>query len=456
MTRPTAAPGKRAPRAARAHGRPILAAFLLPALVLALTLLLGLLQQVPQQPVPPPADTVSVVAQVADDAAPVADDLARMKVRPIVSVGSLYSSSRGIGVGGGFAASNVATRGDHVQVEGRVGQRVLGAFGSYMTGEPERAPLFGVLAASVVTSSRFPFQGTGPHSDPAGRLHLDRMEAEAEARVGWQPWGVGGTLVQPFARVRVDRLRGFEERSDSSLAFVTDRDLAAIARLTGDTRRIATVGLSGLTDTRDSQVIPTRGLYAQGSAARSLAIDGSGLGFNRAEILGYLFRPSPLRLPFQRDKGALFLRVSAIVTRQDAGDDLPLVYLPVYDRDRLVGWPARSFVGRDAFSVGLGARGALFHRPGVFRIEGFGVAALGAAYDDVFREFTPRVTLSDDPVPPGAGVALQPSLGVGVNIHYRDKERPLVGGLVGIGPAGVTLTGFRLVIGLERYRPDVR
>ncbi|HEX9952406.1 MAG TPA: hypothetical protein VGB53_11600 [Rubricoccaceae bacterium] len=406
------------------------------------------------------ADSASVpvvVEQAAVAATEVADEVEGFRVRPIFSVGALYSGSRGIGVGGGVAMSSLIHRGDHLQIEGRLAQHVVGAFGSYQTGEPERATLFTLVGASVLSSSRFPYAGTGPRADPEGQLFLDRFEAEAEARVGWQPAGLRGPLVQPFVQLRTDELRGRSERRDGSEALVSEQDLAELDALTGQQRTIVSLGLGVQHDTRDNEARPTRGTYLQASASRAFAVDGSGLRFNSAEFTGYLFRPAPFRLPLQPERGAVFVRAVAAITREDVGaDGLPLFYLPVLDRDLLTGWPARYFVGRDAVALGVGARGVVIRNLAAFRVEGTVLAMVGAAYDDVFTEFTPRVSTSRDPVAEGAAVPLRPSVGFGLNLHYRDRERPLVGALLGVGPDGTTVTSFRLIIGLDRYQPSVR
>ena len=428
--------------------------------LLALALSAASLQQTPAAPPAQPADSASVevaVEEAAVAATEVAEDVVGMRVRPIVSVGSLYSGSRGFGVGGGVAVSNLTRRGDRVQVEARVAQRVLGAFGSYQTGEVEQTALYGLLGGSAVTSSRFPFSGTGPRADPDGKLYLDRFEAEAEARLAWQPWGVGGPLVQPLVRLRVDRLRGFAEADSGGLARVSPADLASLNALVADqTRAGVSVGLGLLSDSRDNEGRPRRGAYVQTAVSRFTATDGSGLRFTRAEGTGYLFRPAPFKLPLQPERGAVFVRVAAVVVREDGDDGLPLIYLPVLDRDLLIGWPARDFAGRDALSVGVGARGVLLRNLMAFRVEGTVLGMLGAAYDDVFRDFSPRVSTSPRPVAVGDGVPLQPSVGLGVNLHFRDRERPLVGALIGIGPGGLTTTSFRIVVGLDRYLPELR
>ena len=320
---------------------------------------------------------------------------------------------------------------------------------------PERDALFGLVGGSVLTSSRFPYEGTGPESNPDGKLYLDRYETEVEARLAWQPFGLLGPLVQPFARYRTDRLRGREESRDGALAFVSRDDLAELDRLTGDTRTGAAFGVGALSDSRDNEGRPTRGAFVQGEAYRFFSTDGSGLQFNRGEFLGYLFRPAPFKLPLQPERGAVFVRVAAAITRQDSGE-LPFYYQPVLERDLLVGWPTRAYVGRDALSVGVGARGVVVRNLVAFRLEGTVIGMLGAGYDDAFRQFTPRVSTSNAPIAAGADVPLQPSLGIGLNLHYQDRERPLVGGLVGIGPGGLTFTSFRLVVGLDRYFPSVR
>ncbi len=397
----------------------------------------------------------SVVTAASERATDVAQTVEGFRIRPIVSVGALYSSSRGIGIGGGFAADNIIGRADHLQVEGRVGQRILGAFGAYQTGVPERSTLFGLIGASVLTSSRFPYEGTSPESSPEGKLYLDRFEAEGEVRVAWQPLGLLGPLVQPFARYRTDRLRSYEEKRDGTLAFVSQEDRAELDSLTGDTRTGAALGIGVLSDSRDNDGRPTRGAFVQGEAYRFFSTDGSGLQFTRGEALAYLFRPAPFRLPLQPERGAVFVRLAAAVTRQDSGE-LPFFYQPVLERDLLVGWPTRAYVGRDALSVGVGARGVVIRNLMAFRVEGTVIGMLGAGYDDVFRQFTPRISTSNTAVEQGADVPLQPSFGVGLNLHYRDRERPLVGGLIGVGPGGITFTSFRLIVGLDRYLPTVR
>ena len=417
----------------------------------------------PARPALAPADTDTVavdlgdvVEDAAEDAAEVALDVREFRVRPVFSPSTLYSGSKGFGVGGGIAMDAALFPRDHLQVEARIAQRLQGGYVEYRTGHADRDDLFLLLGAAGWQTTRTRFAGHGPHSNPDGELYLDREALRAEARLGWSPFGARGLLLQPTVRLRVDRLNGFEERSEGALRRVRQDDLDRLDTLQQDRRLGASVALSAVRDTRDIRVLPSRGSYLQGEVERFQTIDGSKLGFTRVQATGYVFRPALFQLPFIPDRGAIFLRGNVVVTRDDGEDPLPWVYLPEAERDLLVGYPRSEFVGRDAFSLGVGARGVIAEAIGAFLVEGVAMGLVGSAYDDIFREFTPRLRLDGDAVPDGEKVGLSPSAAIGVNIHFIDRERPLVGALLGIGPEGVSLASLRLVYGLRDFRPTFK
>lgn len=420
--------------------------------------LAALLAQPSFRPAPVRADTDTVAVAVAVEvvAEEAVEDVRRLRVRPVFSVGTLYSSSRGVGLGGGIAADRVLTGRDHLQIEARIAQRLQGAYVEYRTGDPDRDRLYGLLGATGWTTTRTAFVGHGPHAPADTRLWLDRSTVSTEARLAWAPGGRRQVLLQPTVRLHVDRLRGYEGRDSSGLAAADPADLARLDALIGDDRYGVEVALSALRDTRDLPATPSRGVFVQGEVARFQAADGSGLGFTRLQATGFLFRPALFQIPFIPERGALFLRFSGVVTRQDGPEPLPWIYLPELTRDLLVGYPRSGFVGRDALSVGVGARGVVGQAIGAVLIEGVAMATLGAAYDDVFREFTPRIRFTEGRTSPGGNVALRPSFAVGINLHTIDRERPLLGGIVGIGPGGITLASLRLIFGLDEYRPHFR
>lgn len=424
------------------------------ALVLAsLTLLVQ--PDTSYRPTPPP-DTPTVEAPVAVEEAVVqaVEDIRRFRVRPVFSPSALYSPSKGFGIGGGIAVDAIATSDDHLQVEGRVSQHLLGAYGEYTTGSSATDHLYGLFGASGWTTSRTRFTGHGPRSAHDGALYLDRLHGEGEARLGWAPGGPRGLLLQPTLRLRHDRLRGYEESSTGGRAALLPDDRARLDALIGQNRTGVEVALSAFRDARDVRTMPRSGTFLQGEVARFQAVDGSGLGFTRVQATGYLFRPALFRLPLLPEPGAFFFRASGVVTRQDGSDPLPWFYLPELNRDLGVGYPRSEFVGRDALSLGFGLRGVIAQAIGALLIEGVAMTTVGAAYDDVFSEFSPRVEFSPNHRPAvGERVPLQPSLAIGANLHFIDRERPLVGALVGIGPSGVSFGSLRLVYGLDAYRP---
>ena len=407
------------------------------------------------RPAPASADTVDVDAEseVEEVLTEVAEDVRTSSVRPVFSPSTLYSPSKGIGIGGGIAVDGLLRRDDHFQAEARVAQRLQGIFGEYVTADRGRHRLFGQLGGAAWTTTRTRFVGHGPSSPADAELFLDRVSAEAEARLGWSPKRGGRYLLEPLVRLRYDRLRGYEETQPGELAEVAPGDLDRLNALRGEDRVGAEVGVIGVVDTRNIPTMPSRGVYAQAEVARFQALDESELGFTRVQALAYAFRPALLRLPFIPERGALFVRLNGVVTRQDGRAPLPWVYLPTLDGDLLVGYPRSDFVGRDALSLSVGARGVVGQAIGAFLIEGVATAMVGAAYDDVFTQFTPRVRFSQGRPEVGEAVPLRPSLGVGLNLRFIDRERPLVGALVGLGPGGVSLASLRLVYGLGDYRP---
>ena len=431
-------------------------------LALVLALLLSPPGALPR-PALAPADTDSVavdvgeiVEEVAEDAAEVAREVRRLRVRPVFSPSALYSASKGFGIGGGLAMNGLLAERDHFQAEARLAERLQGAYAEYRTGHYDRDRLYLLLGGTAWTTSRTRFAGHGPASNPDGELFLDREVAQAEARVGWSPFGPRRLLLQPTVRLRMDKLNGFEEAAEGAIQRIRPDDLDRLDTLQKDRRLGAEIALSAIRDTRNFRVLPTRGHYVQAELSRFQTIDGSRLGFTRVQALGYAFRPALFQVPLIPDRGAIFVRASGVVTRDDGEDPLPWVYLPEASQDLLVGYPQSEFVGRDAVSLGVGARGVVAEAIGAFLVEGVGMALVGNAYDDVFRQFSPRVSFDTGAVPEGESVPLSPSLALGLNIHFIDRERPLVGALLGVGPDGVTLASLRLVYGLADYRPRFR
>jgi len=387
-----------------------------------------------------------------EDAA--ADSTHRLRFHPLFTPTSLYSPSRGFGIGGGVQIDGLGVQPDaELRLETRLSQRFQSGQVAYYTGDPYLRSIYGLVAGAVTTTNRLTYYGDGPRTLPEGKLFLDQISAEGEARVGWYPYRSTGLLVQPVARFRFDRLRDFEEGVDSAFTRV---DTAALAAVRDHDRYGIAVGIEIAGDTRDRRDSPRHGGLFQGGLSRFMALDGSGLGFNRLEASGYFFFPALVQLPFLPERGTIFLRSSLVITREDEGDALPYYYLPVLDHELLAGFPQRRFVGRDGFSVGVGARGTVLAVLGAVLLEGVGMVMVGGAYDNIFDDFSPRITFDPDPVEEGERVPLRPSVAIGANIVTIDRERPIVGGMIGFGPEGFVLASLRVVFDIRDYRPQIR
>lgn len=403
-----------------------------------------------------PADSVS--ADVSEEAILEDEDELRPKpdLRPIFAPSALYSPSRGVGLGGGVAIWNAARPGDRLQVEGRLTQRYQSAWGSYSTSDPANSRVYGLVGTGYTTTTRHPYYGTSPRYNREAKLNIDRAAFEIEGRVGWAPFGPRTVVFQPTLQFRYDKLRTYDEGLDGALELVPLTDLARLDQLQDDPRYGISGGLSVLLDTRDDEIMPRKGVVLQSSARRFIATDASELRFTRGQATVTLFHPALFRLPFLPERGAFFVRSNVVVTRQDGTDPLPYMYLPDLTEDLLVGFPHWQFRGRDAASMAGGVRGVVAEFIGAFLVEGMAFGMVGAAYDDITADFTPRVSFDPGAADPAGRVPLRPTAAVGMNIHFIDRERPLLGIVLGLGPEGFTSASFRVVSPLRWYRPSIR
>ncbi|GAB5537101.1 MAG: BamA/TamA family outer membrane protein [Rubricoccaceae bacterium] len=417
-----------------------------------------------QQPVPQadttaiaPADSAMVSDRDLDET--IADvDGARPKpeIRPIIAPSAFYSPVRGFGIGGGVSVWNAARAGDRLHVEGRLTQRYQSLWGSYSTSNPAQSRVYGLIGAGATTTSRHPYYGTSPRYNRDAKLDIDRAALEVEGRVGWAPFGPRTVVFQPTLQFRYDRLRDYAEADGSSIELATPADLRQLDALRDDPRHGVSGGLSVLLDTRDDEVMPRSGVVLQSALTQFVATDTTNLRFTRGQATVTMFHPALFRIPFLPEPGAFFVRANVVVTRQGGEDPLPYMYLPDLDRDLLVGFPRRRFQGRDAASLAVGVRGVVAQVIGAFLVEGMAFGMVGAAYDDISADFTPRVTFDPGSVDPAGRVPLRPSAAVGMNVHFIDRERPLLGVVLGGGPEGLTSATFRIVYPLRWYRPEIR
>ena len=428
-------------------------------LALLLAALFQVQPSVPQDSVaapPPAAPEASGDTLVAPPFAPgpsgEGDDDSRFRIRPRLAPSALYSETRGFGIAGGVLLENAVWPGSETALDLRLSERYQGAALSVYTSDPFSSPLYGLFQAEASTTTRRRYYGVGPFSSEANRLFLDFASVQAEARMGAYPLGNTGLYLQPGARFLLDRLRNIEEDQGQALERLAASDpvsFDAVQEPLDETRHGVSVGLQVASDLRDWRAYPRRGTFVSVEGRRFFSTDGSGLQFNRLGVntLGYL----PIR-----GRTALVGRANLVVTRADEGDDIPFYYLPVLDPRLLTAYPPDRFVGRDVLALGGGIRFPIRDYRGIYGLDALVMGYLGNAYDSVFDQASARVTFDPGPLARGEGVPLRPAIGIGLGIVNLDKERVVLGGLVGISPEGISLASLRIAYDLRDARPLFR
>ncbi len=385
-----------------------------------------------------------------------AADTGAIRVRPRLSPSALYSANRGFGIGGGVAVDNVGWRGSQIGVDLAAQQHYLSAGATLFTSDPYSAPVFGSLSVHVATTDRRRFYGVGPFTSGARALYLTHNEADVDAHVGIYPFGTTALLIQPGVRYLVDRTGEIRENSPARLEDLSAGSQAAVAPALGDTRTGVSAGVELTVDLRDWPSYPRRGVVVSGEARRFFGLDTERLTFNRYSVqtTGYL----PLR-----GRTALIGSFTGVVTRQgdsnDDGvrDDIPYYYLPILDERVAAAYQQERLTGRDVLAVGLGVRVPLYDFLGVYGIDAVAIGYLGNVYDDVFRQFSPSVGFGQDiTADPDGRASLRPALGLGLGIVNLDKERVVLGTLIGVGAGGITVASLRIAYNLRDSRPLFR
>ena len=379
-----------------------------------------------------------------------------LNVRPRLAPSALYSSNLGVGFGAGVAVDNVGWRGSEIGVDVRVQRRALGAGATLSTSDPYASRVFGIVSASAATTSRRQFFGVGPFTSGNRALALSHDEVDAEARVGVYPFGTAALLVQPGVRFLLDRSGAVRGDSPVGLGDLSAASQAAVRPVIGEVRSGVSVGVEVTTDFRDWPAYPRSGVVVSAEARRFAGLDAEALRFTRTAVQSTAYTPLYGRT-------VLLASVIGVVTRQGdadgdgAPDAIPYYYLPTLDERAAVAYRQDRLTGRDLFALGLGVRAPLYDFLGVYGIDAVVVGYLGNVYDDLFRQFSPGVTFGQDATADADGRArLRPALGLGLGIVNLDKERVVLGALVGVGAGGVTVASLQIAYNLRDSRPLFR
>lgn len=386
-----------------------------------------------------------------------ADEEPGIDVRPRLAPSALYSENRGFGIGAGVGVRNLLWTGTDLTFDLRLQQQQQGAALTFFTHDPYSTRLHGLVSVSGFTTERRRYFGLGPDTDTDDELSLFRDAAQVEARLGWYPLDSSVLYVQPGIRYLRDASAGVnEDASDGSLEALDPASQAAVTSAGGDTRHGLSLGLEVATDLRDWPSYPTEGVYAAVEYRRFVALDGSDLSLDHysGSWIGYL----PLN-----GRTALVGRGVGALTRSGDGDGdgvsdpIPFFYLPTLDAGLATPYQRDRLTGRDVVAFGAGVRLPVVDALGVYGLDALLMGFVGNAYDDVFEQFEPRLSFRDTVDPSENGRApLRPSLAIGLGIVNLDKERVVLGGLLGVGPGGITAATLRVAYDLRDARPLFR
>ncbi len=432
--------------------------------VLALLLLALFQTPVPADTTDTPAgEAAEVLSDIGDVIAETGttdrddDERPGVQFRPRIAPSALYSVGRGIGIGGGVGIRNLVAPGTDLTVDLRLQQRFQSANVTALTNDPYDSRFHLLLNVGGSTTERRRYFGLGPNTVRDSEINLFHDAAQAEVRAGWYPLGTTALYLQPGVRMLYDYSGGInEDASIGSLARFDEKSREAVGVADGRDRYGASVGLEVATDLRDWPSYPRRGMLATVEHRRFYAFDDSDLTLARysGSVIGYV----PIR-----GRTTVLLRAVGLFTRSgdadgDGFDDpIPFYYLPVLDDRIATAFRQERLSGRDVVAFGAGIRAPVFDFLGVYGVDVLAIGFLGNAYDNVFEQFSPRVSFKEgSELGEDGTAALRPSLGLGMGLVNLDKERVVLGGLIGIGPGGVTVATLRVAYDLRDARPLFR
>jgi hypothetical protein len=439
----------------------------------ALLLVLAALFQ--QTPAPAPPDTTETPTEQAATVLDAASDVASeegtygedheesgpgVQFRPRIAPSALYSSGRGVGIGGGVGVRNLIRPGTDLVVDLRLQQRYQSVNTTFFTADPYDSQLHGLFNAGASTTQQRRYYGLGPNTVADSELNLYHDAAQAEVRGGYYPLGTTAIYIQPGVRFLYDYSGGVNEDASENridTLFPPGSPSHEAVRVAEDEARYgASVGVEIATDLRDWPAYARRGFFGTAEARRFYAFDPSELTLARYTASGLGYLPIRGRTTFIT-RGVLAVTRSGDADGDGQDDAVPFYYLPTLDDRVATAFRQDRLTGRDLFAVGAGIRAPVVDLLGIYGIDVLVMGYLGNAYDNVFEQFTPKVSFEEGSFRDEQGKAyLRPALGLGMGIVNLDKERVVVGGLVGVGPGGVSLATLRIAYDLRDARPLFR
>ncbi len=373
---------------------------------------------------------------------------AGLKVSPVLYSPVIWSPSAGFGIGLGANIVNLGRPGASLLVQ--VAPATLrGQYGAWYQTRPSYGPglsLFG--GAFYEADGRYTYFGLGPTSDRDNEVAFDRRLFEAEARAAVGLGETGRLRTQAWTRWQshdVRRVRQLED--EGALDRLDDRsDAALVATLDGDPVAFA-VGADVLYDTRSNLYNPAKGMLLQAGILQQMRSGGTFEGYNQRHAGASVYVPLG-------DHSVVSLR--AYVVDSDAGDDTPVVLLPVLDADIGPGMARHRFTAPDFAFVSLDVTRPIFDLFGFVAMDGVATVAAFSAYDDMFEQFTPAFSTDAVVEDDGGRIPLRPAAALGLRFHSGFLESTLLNLTIHRSADGFGLATFGITTDLRAPRPLLR
>ncbi|MEM6783761.1 MAG: hypothetical protein AAF624_08510 [Bacteroidota bacterium] len=373
-------------------------------------------------------------------------------------VSSLYSPRRGFGVGGTVTARHLGWNESRWRAGTILAQRYQRLSLNVYSADPFRARVHGMLGFYARTTTERPFFGSGGRTSDTLGVRFQHTTFDTEALLGTYVFDHTGLLLQPFVRVRWDRLGRITEDAES-VSLLDEASQGSIAAAQIEDRTGAYVGVSLATDTRDASEYARQGWLGQVSGSRYVAIDGSSLGFWQASATVYGFFPLADLVPALQHH---VIRVSAHLSTRRGVDveALPFYYLAVLDYRLLGAFGRYRLTGLDALVADVSYR---FPVPSLldlvtkaYETDGFIGVKLGNVYNRIEDEFTTRIAFDNDALAESSRVPLRPVLVLGGTLLDRSRSDVLMTAQFSISTEGAFASEIRLVYDLRRFRSPLR
>ena len=383
--------------------------------------------------------------------------------RPAIRAGfafypfGLWAPTAGFGVGVGFEAEHLLFPRSELLVAAFPAQYSGVYTASFYTNSPYTDPVYGLLSARYETTGRQWFYGLGPTSALEDQIAVEQEDIEVEGRLGVYLVG-RQLLLQPTLRWRQVLTKDFENREPDAFDRLSERSRRNLLLALGDPasgfpsadrqRSGVLYGLEALYDRRDRRFTTRRGLLAT-ATARRFSESGTDLRFDRFGVNLYGFVPITA-------SSVLALRTFAARTVNRGDAPIPFYLLPALDGTVALGFPVGRFYGNDLFLASAEYRFLVFNLLNVVGLEGVLAVSAASVYDNLWDQFTPRLTLDRSLPERLERFPLRPAIGVGGRLVSLYEDKVFLNGLVGFSAQGFGIVLFAFVQDLRVIRPLVR